>query len=122
MSEKAPKFGEFQDGKLWFTRKGNLITVGLTSLAIEEVGDIEKIEMPEESEDFVKGDAIGNVVGSTGELELTIPATGSVNEINSAVAGEPSLASDDPLEEGWLLKIEIEDPAELKEFGVLTED
>ena len=55
MSEAAPKSGEYLDGKLWFTRKAAIVTIGLTSAAIEEIGAVQKIEMPEEGDDFTKG-------------------------------------------------------------------
>ncbi len=113
----APKSGEFQDGKLWFTRKGNLVTVGLTIQAIEEVGDVEKIELPEENLDYEKGEALGVIAGTQGSVEFIAPATGMIQELNKSAAEDPSIVTEDPEEEGWLVRIEIEDPTDLKEFA-----
>lgn len=113
----APKNGEFLDGKLWFYRKGSSLTVGLTSAAIEEVGSVEAIEFPDEGDDFDKGDIVVTVDGSNGKLEVTTPAAGIVQEINEAAKVEPDMVSEDPLEEGWLIKLEIQDSSDLKEFG-----
>jgi glycine cleavage system H protein len=118
MSEAAPKNGEYLEGKLWFQRKGTMVTLGVTSGAIEDVGSVQSIEFPEEGLDFEKGEVIVTLDGSNGSIEVTAPASGIVQEINEAAKEEPDMVSDDPLEEGWLVKIEIQDTSDLKEFGV----
>lgn len=117
MAEPAPKSGEFHDGKMWFTRKGNLVTLGLTSLAIEELGDVEKVELPNENADFEKGEALGMIAGTQGSVELLTPATGMIQELNKSAAEDPTIVTEDPEEEGWLVRLEIEDPTDLKEFA-----
>jgi glycine cleavage system H protein len=116
MTESAPKNGEFLEGKLWFQRKGSLLTVGLTNVAVEEVGSVQSIEFPDEGDDFDKGDVVVTVDGSNGKLEVVTPAAGIVQEINEAAQSEPDMVSEDPLEEGWLIKIEIQDTTDLKEY------
>lgn len=117
MADIAPKEGEFLDGKLWFQRKGSTITIGLTSVAVEEVGSVESIDFPGEGDDFDKGDVVVTVDGAQGKLEVITPAAGVVNEINAAAQEEPDMISEDPLEEGWLIKLEIQDSSDLKEYG-----
>lgn len=117
MSEVAPKHGEYMDGKLWFQRKLSMVTLGITSHAIEEIGAVQSIDFPEEGHDFEKGEVIMTVEGSNGSLEVTAPASGLVQEINEAAKEEPDMVSDDPLEEGWLVKIEIQDKSDLKEYA-----
>jgi glycine cleavage system H protein len=118
----APKNGEFLDGKLWFHRKGLIVTLGLTSMAVEEVGQVQSIEFPDEGADYGKGDTVLTVDGTNGKLEVIAPATGIVSEVNEAAKAEPDMVSEDPLEEGWLIKLEIEDKSELKEFRSDAED
>lgn len=117
MSEIAPKNGEFQEGKLWFNRKGSTITVGLTNAAVEEVGSVEAIEFPDEGDDFDKGEVVVIVDGSNGKIEVATPAAGIVQEINESAQLEPDRVSEDPLEEGWLIKLEIQDTSDLKEYA-----
>lgn len=117
MADVAPKSGEFLEGKLWFQRKGSSLTLGLTSLAIEEIGQVEGVEFPDEGDDFEKGDVVLTVDGSNGKIEVTTPASGIVQEVNEAAKGEPDMVSEDPLEEGWLIKLEIQDSSDLKEFN-----
>jgi glycine cleavage system H protein len=116
MSEVAPKSGEFSDGKFWFTRKGTLITVGVTSGAIEDIGAVESIDLPEAETDFDKGEVVVTVEGTRGSLEVITPAAGLIQEVNDTLKEEPDRLSEDPLEEGWLVKIEIQDTTDLKEF------
>ena len=118
MSEVAPKKGEYQDGQLWFRRKGSTITLGLTHAAIEELGQLEGLTLPDDGEDFQKGEAVVTVEGTKGSVEVTTPATGMVSEVNEAAKEETDLVSEDPLEEGWLVKLDIEDKTELKEYAL----
>src|SRR4051794_36738602 len=117
MADVAPKNGEYSDGKLWFHRKGSMVTLGLTSAAIDELGSVESIEFPGDGDDFDKGEIIASVDGTHGKIEIITPAAGIVQEINEAAKLEPDMVSEDPLEEGWLVKIEIQDSSDLKEFG-----
>jgi glycine cleavage system H protein len=89
----------------------------LTNLAIEEIGEVQGMELPDEGDDFQKGDVVVTVEGSNGRVEVIAPASGVIQEINEAAKEEPDMVSDDPLEEGWLIKLEIEDTSELKEFA-----
>ena len=117
MSDVAPKQGEYLDGKLWFQRKLSMVTIGLTSHAIEEIGPVQSIELPEEGLDVEKGEIVVTVEGTNSTLEVSVPASGIVQEVNEAIKDEPDRVTDDPLEEGWLVKIEIQDKSELKEYA-----
>ena len=117
MADIAPKNGEYLDGKLWFQRRGSMITLGLTNAAVEDVGTVESIEFPNEGDDYEKGEILATVSGSNGTIELITPATGIIKELNEVAKEQPDTVSDDPLEEGWLVKLEIEDTSDLKEYG-----
>jgi glycine cleavage system H protein len=113
----APKSGEFGDGKLWFSRKLSMLTIGMTPTAIDQVGDVESIELPEEGDDFDKDDVVVTVEGTKGNIEVTTPAAGLVKEVNETLKEEPDVATEDPLEEGWLVKLEIQDSSDLEEYA-----
>lgn len=116
MADKTPRYGEFGDGKLWFQRKGTVITLGLTDAAIDDLGQIETIEFPDEGSDYTKGEVVMTLEGSRGTLHVKTPAAGVIEGINEAAQGEPTVVSDDPLEAGWLCTIEMDDPTDLDEF------
>ncbi len=113
-ASQVPKSGEFSEGKLWFRRKGSVLTIGMTSHAIEGLGALQAVDLPEEGEEYQKGDVLTMVEGSGGNLEVVAPVSGAIYEVNEAVKEEPEIAVEDPLEEGWLVKIEIEDNSELQ--------
>jgi glycine cleavage system H protein len=117
MSDIAPKNGEFHDGKFWFHRKGTTVTVGLTANAVEDLGSVESIEFPDEGDDFAKGEVVVTLAGGNGTIEVTTPASGIIQEINEAAKDAPEMVTEDPFEEGWLVKLEIEDTSDLKEFA-----
>ena len=116
MSDSAPKSGEYQDGKLWFHRKGDIVTVGMTMSGLEDIGAVESVDFPDEGEDFEKGNIIATIDGTNGKLEVITPASGVIQEVNEAAKEEPEVISDDPLEEGWLVKLEIQDASDLREY------
>jgi glycine cleavage system H protein len=107
MKESLPKSGEFLEGKLWFERKGVILTVGLTDIAVEEIGTVESLELPSDGESFDKDDVVAIIEGSKGKLEATAPIAGVVHEINEVAQEEPESVSDDPFDEGWLFKLEL---------------
>ncbi len=113
----APKEGEFEEGKIWFRRRGKTITLGLTAAGVAEVGEVERIEMPGLEDRFDKGDVCLTVEGSNGNLEVPTPATGTVSSVNDNLNSAPELASEDSDESGWLIEIDIEDSTELMEYG-----
>jgi glycine cleavage system H protein len=80
------------------------------------VGEPETIELPEEGDDFTKGDIVLLIEGSKGKLEVTAPASGTVGSVNSEAAESPTMVSEDPLEEGWLIKLEIQDKTDLQDL------
>jgi glycine cleavage system H protein len=105
---KVPKEGEFDQGQLWYSRRGNVLTLGLTSSAIDRLGDLDGIALPEEGDHFDAGDAIVTVEGTNNTIEVSLPAKGVVLNVNP-LASDPSSIAEDPLEEGWLVKYQIDD-------------
>jgi glycine cleavage system H protein len=111
-----PKYSEYDENKFWFKRKLTSLTLGITSQAADEIGEVQSVEFPEEGADLAKGEVVVTVEGTHGTLEVTTPAAGIVEIVNEALKEEPQLVSEDPGEEGWLVKLEIEDKSELKEY------
>lgn len=111
----VPKDGEFNQGRLWFSRRGNVLTIGLTSRAIDSLGDLDGIDVPEEGDHFDAGDDIVTVEGNLGSLEVSLPSRGVVVEVNP-VTGDLSAIAEDPLEEGWLVKFQVDDLESLHEL------
>ncbi len=84
---------------------GNYI-VGLTDYAVEQLGDIVFVELPEVGTEFNKGETFGTIESVKAASEIYMPVSGKVVEINEAIADTPEILNEDCYEKGWLIKIE----------------
>lgn len=100
----------------WVKISGNTITVGVSDFAQDQLGEIVFVELPEEGEEFSKGDAFGVVESVKSVSDVYAPVSGRVIEINDPVVDSPEIINDDCYGEGWLVKLEVSDAAELKEL------
>jgi glycine cleavage system H protein len=90
----------------WTTGKDGNVTVGITSYAIEQLGDIVHIELPEVGEDFQAGDSFGTIESTKTVSDLYMPVAGKVIEINEALLDEPESIQETAFSKGWLVKVE----------------
>ena len=79
---------------------------------IEEIGAVQSVDFPETSGMVEAGDVIAVVEGENDTFEVTAPKDGMILEVNDLLEEEPNLASEDPSEQGWLVKIEPDDAVE----------
>jgi glycine cleavage system H protein len=92
--------------------EGNTAIVGITAFAIDQLGDIVFLELPEVGTDIVKGDKFGTIESVKAVEDLKSPVTGKILEINSAMVDAPENLANDPYIEGWLMKVEVPDAVE----------
>ncbi len=85
----------------------NQATIGLTDYLQEKLGEIYGLRLPEEGEDFVKDEHFSVVEAKNGRRELKAPVSGEVVEINYEAVEVPEIVNEDPLSEGWLVKVEL---------------
>ena len=119
MAAKESRAGsiiEYNDGKLWFHKKNNIVTIGITLNALDDTGEIEGISLPAEGDDFDKDDVVCEVDGSDGTMKVYAPAAGFVLEVNEPISEDVQILNEDPIDEGWLVKLEIQDDTDLKEY------
>lgn len=83
------------------------VRVGITRLAADNLGDLVYIELPEVGSSIEAGQTCGEVESTKTVSELIAPVTGTVIEVNSAVANDPSIISSDPYTAGWLFGVEV---------------
>jgi len=79
--------------------------IGLTEYAVEQLGDIVFVELPEVGDSFVKGESFATVESVKAASEIYMPIGGEVIEINESIIEKPELLNEDPLETAWLIKI-----------------
>lgn len=89
-------------------------TIGITAYAAEQVGDIVFIELPDLGTILTAGEPFGVIESVKAVSELFAPVSGTVTEINEELSDSPEIAADDPHGEGWLVKVTLDEPSELK--------
>ncbi len=90
--------------------------VGITDFAQSRLGDITFVELPEEGEDFDKGESFCVVESVKAASDVYLMAGGEILEINSVLEYEPELINQDPYGEGWIVKIRLADRADLDDL------
>ncbi len=84
----------------------NTYTIGLTDYAIEQLGDIVFLELPEVGQEFSKGDTFATIESVKAASEIYLPISGKIIEINEELTDAPEKLNEDCYEQGWLVKIE----------------
>ena len=92
---------------------GNIALVGITDFAQSELGDIVFVEIETEGQSLVANDIFGTVEAVKTVSDLFLPVDGKVIEINSQLADAPELVNNDPYNEGWMIKLELNNLGDL---------
>jgi len=92
------------------------VRVGVTDYAQEKLGDIVFVEVPKEGDVVKKDEAFGVIESTKTASDLFSPASGSVLEVNEILLDAPEIINDDPYDEGWIIRIQVEDLSELDEL------
>lgn len=114
--ETRSKCVEYHEGQFWFVKRGNILTLGLTEDALESIGEAEDISLPEPGVEFDCDDVIVEIDGAEGGISLVTPVTGIVTEANKDLKNDITILNDDPTDDGWLVRIEMSNEEELKEY------
>ncbi|MGD1937707.1 MAG: glycine cleavage system protein GcvH [Cyanophyceae cyanobacterium] len=105
----------FQDSHEYVRVDGDVALVGLSAYAIDELGDLVFLELPEVDSEIEKGENFGSLESVKAVGELYSPVTGVVIECNDAYVDAPeNLAADPHGENGWLIKVRMSNPEELE--------
>lgn len=81
--------------------------VGVSAIAVEALGDVVHLELPEAGTELAAGDPCGEIESTKSVSDLYAPATGTVVEVNQAVLDDPALVNEDPYGAGWLFTVEM---------------
>lgn len=97
----------------WAQVDENIVTIGITDYAQDTLGEVVYVELPEEGQKVTQTEAFGVVESVKAVSDLVAPVSGTVIEVNTAVVDNPGCLNDDPLNEGWLIRIEMDSEKEL---------
>jgi glycine cleavage system H protein len=93
--------------------EGNTATIGITEFAQRELGDIVFVDIPTVGKALEAEDVFGTVEAVKTVSDLFLPVAGTVNEINAELDGSPELVNQDPYGEGWMIKMTVNNPADV---------
>ncbi len=107
----------------WVQADGKRARIGLSDFAQSELGEIAYVDLPEPGRRVDRGEVVCTVESLKSSSEVYAPVSGTVVEVNSALGLEQnaSLVNRDPLGEGWLVLVEMDDPDQLKPLLVEEE-
>lgn len=98
----------------WISIEGDVATIGITDYAQGELGDIVYIEVDSIGKSLEAGAVFGTVEAVKTVSDLFLPVNGTVTELNPALANAPELVNSDPYGEGWMVKMTVNNPADLE--------
>lgn len=97
----------------WIRVEGNEAFVGITDYAQSELGEIVFVDVNTVGENVAQGEVFGSVEAVKTVSDLNMPVSGTVLEFNEALNDQPELVNNDPYGEGWMIKVTVDNPAEL---------
>ena len=100
----------------WVKVDGNIATIGITDFAQSQLGDIVFVDIQTEGEDLAAGEVFGAIEAVKTVADGLMPVSGKVIEVNAELEGAPESVNTDPYGAGWMIKVEMSNPAEYDEL------
>ena len=97
----------------WAKVEGDVVTMGITDYAQEQLGDLVFVELPEVGKEFAAHKEIAVVESSKAAGDVYCPVAGTVTEVNSELTTKPELINEDPYKTGWICKLQVADKKSL---------
>ena len=110
---KYPATLKYTKDHEWARREGDLIRIGITEFAVEQLGEVTLVDLPNAGAKIEIGAHFGDIESVKAVSELFAPVTGEVVEVNTALASKPELVNDAPYEAGWMLLVRPASAADL---------
>ncbi|MFO8042051.1 MAG: glycine cleavage system protein GcvH [Alkalispirochaeta sp.] len=104
---------KYQESHEWARVEGDLVVIGISDYAQDELGDVVFVELPEVGTSLKKGDAFGVVESVKAASDLYMPAGGEVVEVNEVLKDNPEKVNEAPFGDGWIIKVKATDTSEL---------
>jgi glycine cleavage system H protein len=120
MDLEYPDNLRYLDSHEYVRLEGEIATIGITEFAVNQLGDIVFLELPEIGDAVNKGESFGSIESVKAVEDLKSPVTGTVIDRNEALLEVPENVADDPYGDGWFLKVRVNDPDDISD--TLTAD
>ena len=105
-------------GYEWISIEDGVVTIGITEDAAGDLSEELTLNLPAQDDVVVGGKICGDIESDNGTLNLYSPVSGTIIEVNEAIIENPELLQDDPTDEGWLFKVEADDPDKLDRLSL----
>lgn len=117
---KFPANLKYTEEHEWLRIEGNIAYIGITDFAQSELGDLVYVEIETVGETLDRNEVFGTVEAVKTTSELFMPVSGKVLEFNPAIdeneGDNPTLVNSDPYGDGWIVKVELSNPAEIEDL------
>ena len=104
---------KFTESHEWFSIEGDQVTVGITDFAQSQLGDVVFVELPEEGAELAAGDEVAVIESVKAAGDISLPFAATVIAINQTLPDDPELVNNDPMGEGWFMRVRLQNPADL---------
>ncbi|MDR1775892.1 MAG: glycine cleavage system protein GcvH [Actinomycetes bacterium] len=108
-----PNDRKYSSDHEWLLVEGDEATVGITDFAQDQLGAVVYVDLPAQGDSFSAGDAIGEVESVKSVSEIYLPVSGEVIAVNEALTDNPGTINEDAYDEGWIVRIRLNDPSEV---------
>ncbi|MFS8740405.1 glycine cleavage system protein GcvH [Synechococcus sp. O70.2] len=113
MALEYPPDLRYVDTHEYIRVEDDIAVIGITAYAVDQLGDIVFVGLPEEGTEIEKGESFGSVESVKAVEDLYAPVSGEVVAVNKAVVDSPESIADDPYGDGWLIKVRMTNPEDL---------
>ena len=110
MEIEYPEDLRYLDSHEYVRLEGEIATIGVSAFAIDQLGDIVFLELPEIGDELTIGESFGTIESVKAVEDLYPPVSGTVIDRNEPALETPESIAEDPYEEGWLLKVRVDNP------------
>jgi glycine cleavage system H protein len=116
MSDEYPDELYYTKDHEWARIDGDIAQIGITRFAVEQLGDVTQVELPDEGETITKGEVFGTVESVKAVSDLYAPVTGTVVRTNTPLNESPQNVNEEPYDEGWMIEVKVSDRSQLEEL------
>ena len=100
----------------WHKPEGNVVTIGITQFAADELTDITYVSLPKVGQKLSANSRFGEIESVKATSDLYAGVSGEVMEINRELANNPGLVNQDPYNKGWMIRVRVADPGEVNKL------
>lgn len=104
---------KYQESHEWARIDGDVVTVGISDYAQDELGDVVFVELPNVGDTLEAGKPFGVVESVKAASDLYMPVSGEIVEVNEALQDKPETINDAPFGDGWIMKLKASDPGQI---------